>query len=77
MRLRTLHERIHPHVMMRVRLAHDSALPHPAWPVLQSLRDLAATPEGTEEARLLAVSARRARNRMADALNRACAALEA
>ena len=58
------------------RFIHDSALPHAAWPVLQPLRDLAATAPGTEEARLLTVSARRARNRMADALARACAAVE-
>ena len=57
------------------RFVHDSALPHPAWPVLQPLRDLAASTPGTEEARLLTVSARRARNRMADALARACVAL--
>lgn len=57
------------------RFVHDSALPHPAWPVLQPLRDLAASTPGTEEARLLTVSARRARNRMADALARAAAAL--
>ncbi len=57
------------------RFVHDSALPHPAWPVLQPLRDLAASAPGTEEARLLTVAARRARNRMADALARASAAL--
>lgn len=56
------------------RFAHDGALPQPAWPVLQPLRDLAAAPAGTEEARLLAGSARRARNRLADALARAAAA---
>jgi hypothetical protein len=57
------------------RFVHDSALPHPAWPVLQPLRDLAASTPATEEARLQTVAARRARNRMADALARATAAL--
>lgn len=57
------------------RFSHDSALPHAAWPVLQPIRDLASAAAGTEEARLLAISARRALNRMADALGRASAAL--
>jgi hypothetical protein len=59
------------------RFVHDSALPHQAWPVLQPLRDLAASTPGTEEAQLRTVSARRARNRMAHAISQALGALGA
>jgi hypothetical protein len=57
------------------RFAHDPALPVPAWPVLQPLRDLAKTKPNTDEAQFHLVAARRARNRMAHALREANAAL--
>jgi len=57
------------------RFAHDPALPQPAWPALEPLRALARAEEGSEAARLLAVSARRARNRVAHAVGQALAAL--
>ncbi|WP_249120353.1 M28 family peptidase [Plastoroseomonas hellenica] len=57
------------------RFAHDPALPLPAWPTLDPLRRLAAAAPGSDEARLLAVSARQARNRVAHALREASAAL--
>lgn len=57
------------------RFEHDPALPLPAWPVLDPLRRLAAAEPGTDAARLLAVSARQARNRVAHALREARAAL--
>ncbi|MGG5890939.1 M28 family peptidase [Falsiroseomonas sp. HC035] len=59
------------------RFVHDSALPHQPWPVLQPLRDLAASAPGTEEAHLHTVSARRARNRVAHAVSQALVALGA
>jgi hypothetical protein len=57
------------------RFVHDPAMPLPAWPVLDPLRRLAAATPGTDEARLRAVSARQARNRVAHALRDAAAAL--
>ncbi len=57
------------------RFAHDPALPQPPWPVLQPLRDLAASGDDPGRALFLAVSARRARNRMLHALHQANAAL--
>ena len=57
------------------RFAHDPALPLPAWPVLDPLRRLSAAKPGTDEAKLLAVSARQARNRLAHALRGAVAIL--
>jgi hypothetical protein len=57
------------------RFVHDAALPLPAWPVLDPLRRLAAAKPGTDEAKLLAVSARRARNRVAYALREAAGLL--
>lgn len=57
------------------RFAHDPALPQPAWPVLQPLRELAAAEPGSAAAHRLAVAARRARNRLAAALEEAGAAL--
>lgn len=59
------------------RFAHDPALPVPAWAVLQPLRDLAATPPGSDAAHLHAVSARRAANRLAHALRTAQSTLDA
>jgi hypothetical protein len=57
------------------RFAHDPALPLPAWPVLQPLRDLAKTAPGSDAAHALTVSAVRGRNRMMYALREASAAL--
>jgi len=59
------------------RFAHDPALPLPAWPVLQPLRDLAKTTPGSDAAHVLAVSAVRGRNRLMYALREATAALGA
>jgi len=56
------------------RFVHDPALPAPPWPTLQPIRDLAAQPLGSDAAHFAAVDAVRARNRVADALRRACAA---
>ncbi len=53
------------------RFAHDPALPLPAWPVLQPLRDLAESKPGSETAHALTVSATRGRNRMQHALREA------
>ena len=55
------------------RFAHDPALPLPAWPVLQPLRDLAKSARGSDAAHALTVSATRARNRMLHALREAMA----
>ena len=41
------------------RFAHDPALPLPAWPVLQPLRELAKTERGSDAAHALTVSATR------------------
>jgi len=57
------------------RFAHDPALPLPAWPVLQPLRDLAQSARGSDTAHVLTVSATRGRNRMLYALREAAAAL--
>jgi hypothetical protein len=53
------------------RFEHEPALPVPAWPTLQPLRDLAQAVAGSDEAAFLAVSARRARNQVAFALRQA------
>jgi len=57
------------------RFQHDAALPMPAWPVLQPLRDLTAIADGDERA-FAAVEARRARNRVLHALRQANTALD-
>jgi hypothetical protein len=57
------------------RFAHDPALPLPAWPALQPLRDLAKTAPGSDAAHTLTVSATRGRNRVLHALREATAAL--
>jgi hypothetical protein len=57
------------------RFTHDPALPLPAWPVLQPLRELAKTAAGSDEARFLTVSAMRGRNRLLHALRVATGAL--
>ncbi|MGG5809653.1 M28 family peptidase [Falsiroseomonas sp. CW058] len=59
------------------RFLHTAALPLPAWAALQPLRDLAATPAGTDAERHAAVDALRARNRVAHAIREAAAALGA
>jgi hypothetical protein len=59
------------------RFTHDPALPLPPWPVLQPIRDLAATPPGSDAAQFATVAAMRARNRMGYALREANAALAA
>jgi hypothetical protein len=57
------------------RFVHDPALPLPAWPALQPLRDLAKSAPGSDAAHVLTVSATRGRNRMLHALREATAAL--
>ena len=57
------------------RFSHDPALPLPAWPVLQPLRDLVQTAPDTDDARFLTVSATRGRNRLLHALRVAKGAL--
>jgi hypothetical protein len=59
------------------RFIHDAALPQPAWPALQKLRDLAKARQGSDEERFLAVAARRARNRLAHHMHLAIEALDA
>jgi Peptidase family M28 len=59
------------------RFGHDPAMPVPAWPTLQAMRDLAAAEAGTDAARFLKVAATRARNRVAFALREAEGALRA
>ncbi|SEC44048.1 PA domain-containing protein [Rhizobiales bacterium GAS188] len=59
------------------RFSHDPALPQPAWPALQKLRDLAEAEPGSDAQLLLRVGARRARNRLLCALRRATKALDA
>jgi hypothetical protein len=58
------------------RFSHDPALPQAPWPALQKLRDLAATKQGSDEERFMAVAAKRTRNRVAFALHQAHEALE-
>lgn len=57
------------------RFSHDPALPQPPWPTLEPLRHLAAADPGADQAYVLAVAARRACNRLAQALVQAHAAL--
>jgi hypothetical protein len=59
------------------RFLHPHALPLPNWATLQPLRDLAATPAGSDAEKYAAVDALRARNRVAHALREANAALAA
>lgn len=58
------------------RFTHDPALPQPAWPALEKLRELAAQKPGSDEARFLAVGAARARNRVLSSLREAERALD-
>ena len=46
------------------RFRHDSALPHPAWPSLDGLRELAAQDAGSTELPFYVVHARQTRNRL-------------
>jgi N-acetylated-alpha-linked acidic dipeptidase len=58
------------------RFGHDPALPQTPYPVLDVVRQLAASRTGSDQARFLAGSATRACNRLAFALDQANAALE-
>jgi Peptidase family M28 len=58
------------------RFDHDPALPQPPYPVLNVVRQLAATAAGSDQARLLGGGATRACNRLGFALDQASAALE-
>ena len=58
------------------RFRHDNALPHPAWPSLDGLRELAAQNAGSNELPFYVVHARQTRNRIAHALREANDALE-
>ena len=57
------------------RFTHDPALPLPAWPALEGLRELTKAVPGTDAAHAWTVSAMRGRNRMLHALRQADAAL--
>jgi hypothetical protein len=59
------------------RFHHDPALPQPAWPSLEELRQLARQPAGSVELPFYAVHARQTRNRITHALREANRALEA
>ncbi len=59
------------------RFNHDSALPHPAWPSLTGLRELAALAVNHPDEAFYLVHARQTRNRVACALREAHAALAA
>ncbi|WP_428539702.1 M28 family peptidase [Rhodopila sp.] len=59
------------------RFDHDPALPQPPYPVLNVVRQLAAAPPNSDQARFLAGAATRACNRLAFALDQANQALEA
>lgn len=56
------------------RFDHDPALKLPAYPLLDPLRALAAAPAGSDAAKFAEVAARRATNRIADAIDQAIAA---
>jgi hypothetical protein len=58
------------------RFLHPQALPVPAWPTLQPIRDLAATDADSDAERFARVDALRASNRIAHALREAQAALD-
>ncbi|CDZ54696.1 M28 family peptidase [Neorhizobium galegae] len=57
------------------RFHHDNALPHPAWPSLSGLRELAALPEGHADIPFFAVHGRQTRNRLLSVLRQACTVL--
>ncbi|WP_105418095.1 M28 family peptidase [Neorhizobium sp. T25_27] len=57
------------------RFHHDNALPHPAWPSLSGLRELAALPEGHADIAFFTVHGRQTRNRLLSVLRQACSVL--
>lgn len=57
------------------RFIPDSAIPHPSWPSLSGLRELAELPVGHEETPFFQVHARRTRNRILSTLRQAIEAL--
>jgi N-acetylated-alpha-linked acidic dipeptidase len=57
------------------RFHHDNALPHPAWPSLSGLRELAALPERHADIPFFTVHGRQTRNRLLSVLRQACAVL--
>ncbi|APO79899.1 peptidase M28 family protein (plasmid) [Rhizobium etli 8C-3] len=57
------------------RFLHDRALPHPPWPALAGLRELAGLPKHASDTAFYVVHARQTRNRIAHALRNANAAL--
>jgi hypothetical protein len=59
------------------RFTHDPALPQNPYPLLDPIRALADAPAGSDEAAFLAVSARRAANRLVNVLDEAIDALGA
>jgi hypothetical protein len=58
------------------RFGHDPALGQSAWPPLDPIRRLAAAKAGSDDAKFTEVAAVRARNRVADALDHATAAID-
>jgi hypothetical protein len=58
------------------RFRHDSAMPHPAWPSLESLRDLATQDPASPDWLFHAVEARQTRNRLLHGLHEAIAHLK-
>jgi hypothetical protein len=59
------------------RFHHDSAMPHPAWPALEGLRELARQDAGSADLPFYVVHARQTRNRVGHALRQADEALAA
>jgi hypothetical protein len=59
------------------RFEHDPALPQSRYPALDVLRQLAAAPANSDQARFLTGGARRACNRLGHALDQATEALTA
>jgi hypothetical protein len=59
------------------RFGHDPALGQSAWPPLDPIRRLAGAKADSDDAKFIAVSATRARNRVAHALDEAIAAADA
>jgi hypothetical protein len=59
------------------RFHHDSAMPHPAWPALEGLRELARQDARSADLPFYVVHARQTRNRVGHALRQADEALAA
>ncbi len=59
------------------RFHHDSAMPHPAWPALEGLRELARQDARSADLPFYVVHARQTRNRVGHALRQANEALAA